>query len=278
MIVYIDVLIVINIYTTYFSVRAAARLLHTELSFARTAAASAAGGMFSLAALIPADIAVSLLIKAALTVVIVLTAFGFGNIKLLIIRLFFCIAAGMLICGAAVMLHEFLGTDLIYTANGYVYLNVSALVLVISSAIIYAILTIMRRIFDSPCSDAEIKLTVTGKNGVTSILTGISDSGNYLKDFLTGRPVIVCRREAVESLMPENALAYISGSTEDLSGIRLIQMTTAAGSMLVPAFRPERIIAGTGKAEKRLDALIAAVDGAFENEKFDALISEKLLR
>ncbi len=278
MIVYIDVLIIINVYATYFSLRATARLLHTEPSFARTAAASAAGGFFALAALIPADIVTSLLIKTALTVIIVLIAFGFGNIKLLMIRSFFCIAAGMLICGTAVMLHEFAGTDLIFTANGYVYMNISALVLVISSAVIYALLSVMRRIFDSPCSDMKIKLTVTGKNGVAATLTGISDSGNYLKDFLTGRPVIICRRESVESIMPDSALSYISGNTGNLAGIRLIPITTAAGNTLSPAFKPLRITAEYGRTSKQLDALIAAVDGAFENEDFDALISDKLLR
>ncbi len=277
MIVYIDVLIIINVYVTYFTIRAASRLLHTKLSLRRTAAAAVLGGFSALAALLDINIALSLLIKTALTVIITLTAFGFGSIKLLIIRSFVCTAAGMLICGAAVLLHEFAGTDIIFSANGYLYLDVSALVLVISSAVIYAALAVMRRIFDSPHSDSKITLTVKGKNGKTAVLTAIPDSGNYLKDFLTGRPVIICRTGAINEIIPENVSAYLGGSTDDMRGIRLIPMKTAAGNTIAAAFTPESITASLDGREKQLDALIAAMNGAFENEGFDALISDKLL-
>ncbi len=277
MIVYIDVLIVINIYITYFTLRAAAGMLHTRLRTGRLAAASVSGGFTALAALAGLPILLSLLLKSALTVLIVLIAFGIGKPAETLLRSFLCIAVSMLICGAAALIHEFAQTDFVFSANGYPYLDISALVLVISSAVIYGVLSLWRRFTDSPSDSVRIPLTVT-LHGITVTLSAIADSGNFLRDFLTGRPVILCRADAAQPVLPPNVRAYLSGSTDDLTGIRLIPMTTAAGQSLAAAFRPDSITAETPYGRKRLDALIAVSDGALENEDFDALINTKLLK
>ncbi len=278
MIVYIDVLIVINIYITYFTLRAAAGMLHTRLKLPRLAAASVLGGFTALAALADITVPVSLLLKSVLTVLVVLAAFGAGKPGITLLRSFLCIAVSMLICGAAALIHEFAHTDLVFSANGYPYINVSALALVISSAVIYGVLSLWRRFTDSPADSGRIPLTVTYR-GSSVTLSAIADSGNFLRDFLTGRPVILCKASAAAAVLPANVRAYLnSGSTDDMTGIRLIPMTTAAGQTLAAAFRPDSLTADIPAGRKRLDALIAAAPGALENEDFDALINTKLLR
>lgn len=277
MTVYIDVLIVLNVYISYFTVRAAGRILHTNPELRRLVFASVFGGVSSLAALLDEGIVLSLLIRCSLTAVMTFIAFGFGSAGKLALRSFVCLAVGMLLCGAAMLVHELTGSTLVFSANGYVYMSVSALVLVIASAAIYGLLSVFRRILDGPGGDRRVKLTVSS-GGKTSELEAVTDSGNYLRDFLTGRHVVVCKLAAVESILPPNVSAYLDGSTEDLSGIRLIPMETASGSGLAAAFRPERVTADTGDCTKTLDVLIAVSRGMLENESFDALISPKLLQ
>ena len=268
MTVYIDVLIVMNIYISYFTLRAAGRILHTDIPFRRLACA---------AVLADTGIAVSLLLKCALTALTALTAFGFGNAKLLAVRSFVCFAVSMLICGAAVLIHEITGSDMIFSANGYVYVSISALVLVIASAVIYGALSLLRRIFDTPLTDRAVLLTVS-RGDHTAVLNAVPDSGSFIRDFLTGRPVIVCRQAALEDVLPDNVAAYLSGCTDEISGIRLIPMTTASGNGLIAAFRPDAVTADIGGEHKRLDALIGVSETALKNESFDALIPAKLLR
>ena len=277
MIVYIDVLIVINVYITYFTLRAAAGILHTRLKLPRLAGASVLGGITALAALADIPVLPALLLKSVLTVLVVLIAFGIGRPGITMLRSFICIAVSMLICGAAALIHEFAHTDLVFSANGYPYLDISALVLVISSAVIYGILSLWRRFTDSPDDSGRIPLTVTS-GGCTVTLSAIADSGNFLRDFLTGRPVILCRTAAAEPVLPLNLREYLTGNTDDMTGIRLIPMTTAAGQTLAAAFRPDSITAETSHGKKRLDALIAVAPGALKNEDFDALINTKLLK
>ena len=277
MTVYIDVLIVMNIYISYFTLRAASRLLHTDLSLPRLAGAAVFGGFSALASAADVGPFISLLIKAALTAVMVLIAFGFGNLRRLMLRSFTAVTIGMLICGAASLIHEYTGSDLIFNANGYVYVGVSALVLVISSAVIYGILSLFRRISDRPAANERVPLTVT-VSGNTAVLSAIPDSGNGLRDFLTGRPVIICKKSAAENILPPNVRSYLSGCTEDMTGIRLIPMRTASGEGIAAAFRPDSLTAEIHGTKKRLDALIAVYGNAIEDEDFDAIMSPKLLQ
>ena len=276
MTVYIDVLIVMNIYISYFILRAVSRMLHTDIPFRRIAAASVFGGFSSLAALYDGGLIISLMIRTALTVITVLIAFGAGKAVQTAVRSFLCLCAGMLVCGAAALIHELTGSALIFAANGYTYVGVSALVLVISSAVIYGAISLIRRITDSPAADGKIILTIE-EQGRKAAVSAFPDSGNLLRDFLTGKPVILCRKSAVESVMPPNVRSYLDGNTDDVAGIRIIPLRTAAGTAVAAAFRPGRVTARYGDREKRLDALIAVSDGALENESFDAVISPKLL-
>ncbi len=277
MTVYLDVLIVMNIYISYFTLRAAGRLLHTETPFRRTAAASVFGGLSSLAALADIGTAGSFLLKAALTAVTVLIAFGAGSLRLFAVRTFVCVTIGMLICGSAVLIHELTGSDMVFAANGYVCLNISALVLVISSAVIYGVLCFIRRISDSPDADERINLAVS-RGGSTVIIEAVCDSGNYLRDFLTGRPVILCREAAVRDILPPGAVSFLAGDDRDVRGLRLIPMRTASGSGIAAAFLPDSLTAEYRGEKKKLDALVGVCRDALSAESFDAVMSPKLLK
>lgn len=277
MTVYLDVLIVMNVYISYFTLRAAGRLLHTETGFRRTAAAAVFGGLSSLAALADTGIAASLLIKAVLTAVTVLIAFGAGSLRLFAVRAFVCVTISMLICGSAVLLHELTGSDMVFAANGYVYLNISALVLVISSAVIYGALCLIRRIADSPDADERVRLTIAG-NGSTVSVDAVCDSGNYLRDFLTGRPVVLCKESSVREILPSGAAAFLAGGNDDVRGLRLIPLRTASGSGIAAAFLPDSLTAEYRGESKKLDALVGVCRDALSGEPFDAVMSPKLLR
>ncbi len=278
MIVYIDVLIVINIYITYFTLRAVSGLLHTRLAVFRLTLASILGGITSLAALLEIPTAASLALKAVLTAAIVFAAFGFGSLRDTALRSLLCITVSMLVGGAAALIHGLSGTDFIFSANGYAYMNVSALVLVISSAVIYGVLLMWRRYTDSSAGSGRVELTVR-YGGRTAVLSAIADSGNFLRDYFTGRPVILCRAEAAGPVLPQNVRAYLdNGGTDDVTGIRLIPMTTAAGTSLAAAFLPDSVTVKLRGSRKRLDALIAVSAEALRNEDFDALVSTKLLK
>lgn len=272
MTVYIDVLVILNLYITFFVVKAAARLTHTELKTHRAAAASVFGGFAALLSLADVGTAASLLIKVLVITAAAAMAFGFG--KQLILQSFLCLVISLVLSGTVTMLHELLGTDFLFSLNGSVYMNVSALMLVMSTAAVYGIMTLIRRRLDSAACD-ETAVLLIEKNGISAEISAFPDSGNVLYDFLSGTPVILCRRSCIEKILPENIKQYLSDGESDMHGIRVLPIRTASGTGTVAAFRPDRITAEYRGQKKDISALIgisAVYDGQFE-----ALINPKLL-
>lgn len=106
--------------------------------------------------------------------------------------------------------------------------------------------------------------TVTITIGSRSIrLTALLDSGNLLRDRLTGLSVIVCSRRAAEGLA-KNARC-----------VRLISVRTAAGSALMPVFRADRIRLYTHGVWRETRALIGLAPSDYDG--FQALVPQSLL-
>lgn len=267
MVIYLDVLIVINFCITYFSLKATAKLLHAGYRTGRLIAASVMGGLSSLTALITLDFLPSFLLKFILTAAITLTAFGYGGFSAFSLRTVVTAVAGALVCGVTIMLRELTGNNFFGAAGGYPYLDISVLHLVISTTAVYIIISLYRRICDKPQRGDMIKLTIKKGNNTAQLLA-YPDSGNNLRDFLTGLPVIVCRRDKISGMLPENSL----------SGVRIIPFSSVGGSGFITAFRADSItVCRENGQETQIDALIGTKENMLENESFDAVINPKII-
>ncbi len=273
MVIYIDVLIVVNAYITYFTLKATARLLHLGYKTGRLIAASLLGGISAAAAAVPMGFLPSVLLRALITAGLTTLAFGFSGLKPLFMRIFINIAGSALICGGAILLRELTGSSIFGAAGGYPYFNISVLTLIAASTGVYIALTVFRRICDRPDEGSLIKITVK-KNGKTAEISAFPDSGNNLSDFLTGLPVIVCRKEKFEELFP---LGEAESGSPLPSGTRLIPFSSVGGNGIITAFKPDSLTAETKNGEKSIEALIGTGGRPLENESFDAIINPKIL-
>lgn len=273
MIVYLDVLIVVNVYITYFVLRAAARLLRVRLRAGRLIPASVLGGISSVTAAFPLPFYAALLLKAGLTLLLTLTAFGFSDRRRFLLRFFTVLAVGALICGAAILIRDRTGSGFLTTAGGYVYLDVSIPILVGATTASYAAAALLRRFLDRPAADARLSLKIKNR-GKTVVLTAYPDSGNHLRDFLTGLPVILCRASSVAPVAPEGIAA---AKTDPPAGVRLIPYSTVGNTGCIAAFRAERITVTDGSSpDQEIEALIGVGEREFGGEDFDAVMNPKL--
>lgn len=104
------------------------------------------------------------------------------------------------------------------------------------------------------------------------LLPAIRDSGNLLRDAVTGLPVIVAPTEGVRPLLPPGA------DTEKMlslpRGFRLLRVRTAAGEKLMPCFHPDQVILCFGSKEWEADAVVALSPGGLSR----ALVPETMLQ
>lgn len=269
MVVYIDVLVVVNFYITYLLLKSTAALLHTRLKTGRLIAASILGGISAVTAVFSLPIWLELPVRCALLVIPVLTAFGFSDARRLLLRTFTAYAISLLLCGTVTALRELTGNSFFAQIGGFVYLDVSVLTLIFSTTAAYLLISVFRRILDRTDVKKSYQLTIE-KNGKSVQLTAFSDSGNNLRDFFTGLPVIVCRLSSVSELVPKDIEQF---QGEPPSGVRLIPYTTIDGTGIIAAFRADEVTVDG----KQVDALIGIGENAMKNEDFEAILNPKIL-
>jgi len=121
-----------------------------------------------------------------------------------------------------------------------------------------------------------VRATILGKE-IT--LRALVDSGNLLRDPVSGRYVIVSDREKLAAALPKEARGLLSSplsptDTERAAALRLrlIPANTASGQTLLPALLPERLSVSDGRGSYDADYLIAAAELGENARGFDAVI------
>ncbi|MBP3645442.1 MAG: sigma-E processing peptidase SpoIIGA [Clostridia bacterium] len=107
------------------------------------------------------------------------------------------------------------------------------------------------------CDVRQVEIRVEDR---AILLPAMLDSGNLLRDPVTGLGVLVIPRKAVRTLFPD--AKNLSDLTLLPLGFRLLNVRTAAGSALLPMFRPDlcRIYLNGKSCDARLLVAVAGCD------------------
>lgn len=112
--------------------------------------------------------------------------------------------------------------------------------------------------------------------GKTVVLRAMVDSGNLLRDPVSGRSVIVVEQEKLRGVLP--AAFYIEKGRgwipdcEAARKVRLIPTQTATGTGLLTAFLPDRLLITDCRGTALSDYLLAPAELGGRAQGFDALI------
>ena len=233
--IYIDVLIILNIYVNFFLLRITAGVTHSPLKNSRCAAASAYGSLFSLTILLPClGTLIPLAIKLAAAVSIVALAFGFHGAKRLMINTAAFFAANFVLAGAVYGVYSLLKPQFIRFNNGCFYIDFSLIVLIVTTAALYAAVYLARLIFGSSAADSGCYSVIVRYRERIVNMEGIADTGNTLVDVFTGSPVIVCDRSRFED--------FLSAGGKLPRGFRYLPCRTVSADGVIPVFRPDEVL------------------------------------
>ncbi|MCM1133471.1 MAG: sigma-E processing peptidase SpoIIGA [Ruminococcus flavefaciens] len=260
--IYIDVLIVLNIYVNYFLLRTTAKITGSPLGTLRCIFASFYGSLFSLLILAPElPFAVTLIIKLIAAVTVVITAFGIHGKSRLIKNTVSFFSANFIFAGAIYAVYSWLKPQFMHFSNSYFYIDFSLLLLVVSTAVLYLLVCIWRRFSDNSPESADCYKIIVRYREKIFTADGLADTGNALTDFFSGKPVIICGKNDFDSLNRIN--------------FRLIPYSTISESSVIPVFSPdETVIVNTLTGEKKpVDAVI----GLGENNG-RAIFNPKILK
>lgn len=258
-VVYIDVLMCVNFIIDYFLLSLTAHICKTKLSFARQLAASAAGAVFSLTVLADIPKIGAVILQFAESSVIVFFAFGIGKLKIFSVRIICFYLASFLFSGAVSAVIKLFSPYGLMVNNGVVYMDISAVVLVTLSAVIYCLITLFARITSR--NRKKTCTVIIKSDGNTIKLNTLVDSGNKLKEPFSEKRVIIIDKRFKTDILPQNR-------TE-----RVIPYSTVGGVGTLTGFKTDGVYISHDGILRPLDIYAAFAASPLGND-IDAVIGE----
>ena len=283
--IYIDVLIILNIYVTFFLIKATGLFLHKKFANHRVAFGSLIGGASALLILLPQlNTLVTMFIKCLLGVIIVTVAIGYNSKRTFIKQTIVFIMINMVFAGLMILLWLFSAPIGMFYNNGTAYFDISFAAITISTVIAYGLIKLIRYIMDVKLG-SEMNYTIKIKHNDKEVtFTAFGDTGNTLTDFFTGLPVIICDSMALHEIMPHEIdfdkidSLWNKNNNTTMKGIRFLPYSTISSSALLPVFKPQNIVITDNNGYKKdVQALIGISKERLKNDGVSALFNPKLL-
>jgi len=271
--VYIDVLIVLNLYINYFLIRSAVLVIRRSVSAKRCLLAAGIGAAGSLVILLPElPFIVIALEKIALGALITFAAFGKQKpVDFAVCALFFLLV-NFVYAGLMTALWTFCAPYGMVFGNGVAYFNIPLAAVAAFTAAAYFAVRLARYFADRRLRCNKICSVKISINDTEIQLRGLCDTGNGLCDIFSGKPVIVCKYEKIAEITPKNALDFLEGKLDESGGLRLIPCRTMNSESLLPIFAADRIFID-GKAA---DALVGITKNPLGSE-VDCIFDPKII-
>lgn len=200
------------------------------------------------------------LIKVIISIIMVLTSFGFKNIKYTLNNLIYLYLLSIILGGFLYYINDELSyknEGLIFFHNGF-SINI-ILVLLLSPIIIFIYVKKSRKLKEeySKCYEVEI----TFLNNKTSHLTGFLDTGNDLYDPYQKRPILVINKSILNGYNPRCIL---------------VPCYTVNKESMMRCFRIKKIVVNGKKIDK--EVLIGISDNNFNLEGAQLLLHKNILK
>ena len=267
--VYVDLYFMINFSMDFLCLYITARLLCPRVSPLREALAAAVGGGYAVAALfLPVGSYLALAIDAAACLLIVAVAFFRPSepFRLLLYAPVFA-AISMILGGVMTALFNLLNKtglpDAVGSEGDGISVWLFALLAIISGAVTLFFGGYFKGRMSKRAVDAEI--TFMGK---TVRVSGMSDSGNLLKDPIFGRPCIVADIDAIAAILPEELYFAAKSGAGELCGVStelqkrivLVPTRTATADRLLVGIRPDSVRLLVSKKGYGVDAPVVLTE------------------
>ena len=216
MTIYVDIIIIENLIMNFIILYATGLILKNKISFWKLLLASLIGAIYSaLQYMYNTKILSNIIIKIILSIVIIIIAFHPQNIKKMFKQLTLFYLTTFTFGGVATYLIYVLKPQNIIIKNG-MYVGTYVLKVIFIGAILGTIILIVSfKMSKNKITKKDMICKVSIKlNGKEVILDTMVDTGNMLKEPITGNPVVVVEKNSLYDVIPKEIL----NNTESILG------------------------------------------------------------
>lgn len=267
MVIYADVLIILNTYINFILLRLSGYFAGAEINRLRLFCGALLGGVYSLIILadgMPEWVSAGL--KIAVSVLIVIISFRQYNIRSFIRSFLSFYTVSFVFAGLMLALWIFVSPDTMMYNNGEVYFGFDTMTLLVTATVCYAILRVIYFFIDKRTARASLyNIEIYALDEVIRC-RALLDSGNSLRDYFTSLPVILVSGEKLEKLISDESAA-------EALKIRYIPFSTVGGEGLIPVFRPQKVrIYSVSSDFETSEVLIGQSKTRIKNGEFEAVL------
>ncbi len=281
--VYADVLVSVNILITYIFLVCVRVFFGAPTNKLFIALASFIGGISSVVIFFEeGSVLLNILYKAFVCAVITAVAFMPDNLKRFSKLFGGFFGVSVLFGGAVYLINITLKPHNLFVNNGAVYFDMSVTYLIGVVFSVYGVFTLfewffLRRSVTRDTYDVIISLR---QSEVT--LRGFVDTGNSLRDGLSGNPVFVAGRDAVSPLFTYDEMSFLKGTCTGTPPdslkmyYRVLPCTTATGKGLLPAFVPQRVVLVKGNQKADAGRVTIGLSPELKDEGHSILLNKSI--
>ena len=220
MVVYLDSVFIINTMVNYFLLRLTARLMSCHTPRLRCFLSAAAGGAYAVAVFFMGDWQEEAIIKLALGVLLCLIAFGRERQLFRLTVLFLALSCAL--AGCVLAIHLLGGKSVL--KEGVYYFDADWRVFLAAAGLIYALLRLLFAKSIAHGARGEIAAAKLFHKGRSVSFRVLCDTGNTLRDPITGRQALLADRNAVEALLTAREREIIA---QKLSPVEILERLSA---------------------------------------------------
>ncbi len=278
MTVYADVLVLLNLYVTFFILQFTYRICKTTVKFWRLFLASLLGGISSLYIfLTPLGFIADCLYRFLVSALVILISSGFVSVRSFLRKIGLFFISSFLYAGAMLGIWAVLDVKGIAIKGGIVYMNISPVFLIISTLICYFIISLIRFFGAKQAYRGKrVELRLFHKDQSVKI-AALVDTGHSLSDPITNKPVIIIEDSVAEKLLGFSLKNNPEEYARLLTGFRMIPYSAVGGHGLLTAFVPEKIsLELSPQNSMKISALVAVTKEPLGDD-YKAIISPETI-
>ncbi len=258
MTVYADILFLVNLSLNWFSLLLTSKIAKHGSKAKKLLLSAAVGALLGTATLFSESAVVSALVEIASSFLMCAIAFKASGI-LDYIRLCTCLfASGITLGGSLTFIYSLFNRAGIELPRGN---DISAAVfLLLSLGVTVGVTAVERLLYNKrEVNGGEVSF-VLGGDKLT--LPFMCDSGNLLRDPISGRPAIIVGVRELRGFLPDNVLDFDPlrpdiTNVKNTRGVRILPASTVCGEGLMVGFVPDSTVIRADGREKTADAVIA---------------------
>ena len=289
MVIYADILVIVNLYIDFFLLWCVEKFLHLRERSFRLALGALTGAVLALTALLPQLPPIVHLLIGICTALAV-TGAAFAPLRPgEFLRTAVCFwVFTLLLAGFFLFLLRFFAPKNVAVLGNVLYFDLSPLLLFVFTCGAYGVFALGKKLFSGMTAGLRCQWVIVEHQGATARLYLKADTGNALREPFSGLPVVVCAAESLGNTAPAEAAEFAKAGTIENSlkaqGLRLVPFESVGGAGVLAAFRPERVtVEKTGQVLPCYIALLnrklpagEQTDGFYNPDQFPELRTEKL--